>query len=424
MTQKKYREIAAALSLAIFVAATTTCALANDYKLGIADRIKIKVQEWPYLDGEYAVTPDGSVALPLVGNIKVVGRQLSELSQDISDRLQQRSAGSARALAAVEIAQYRPFAITGDIQRPGEYPYRPRLTVIQAISIAGGYYRPELGLLRLGRDVVNASGELRTQSVKLNRLIIRDARLSAAVDGRDQLSLPPELAKLKDDPTIATLMKNERDALSLANDVKRSEQAAYENVKKLYLNEIDTLHGQIQALTQEQDSIETQLKEMRSMAARGLALSPTMFALERSLGQVRSQQMFAQTNIVRAQESITLAEQKVIQAQQDRARLDRKELQQTRDEIAETRAKIATQSQLVHEAQTSAPAEARDRLSEEGERQDFIILRRVGETVRELTADETTLVEPDDIIKVPSVRPPPAGPSGPVNLSRADAPDR
>jgi polysaccharide biosynthesis/export protein ExoF len=160
------------------------------------------------------------------------------------------------------------------------------------------------------------------------------------------------------------------------------------------------------------------------MAARGLALAPTMFALERSLGQVQSQRMIAETSIVRAQENITLAEQKVIQAQQERDRLDRKDLQQTRDEIAEARAKIKTETLLVHEAQISAPAEAREQLSDHGDRQDFTILRRDGDTVQEIVADETTLVQPDDIIKVPTIRPPPGDPSGPVNLSRADALDR
>ena len=422
MTKRKSRKIVAALSLATVLAMVPATAKAGDYKLGITDRVKIKVQEWPDLDGVYTVTPDGTVSLPLIGNINVVGRHLSDLAQDISDRLQRRSAGSERALAAVEIAQYRPFAITGDVQHPGEYPYRPGLTVIEAVSIAGGYYRPELGLLRLGRDVVTANGEIRTQSVKLNQLLAREARLSAGLDGRDNITLPPELAPKKDDPKIVAIMKNEQATLALENDVKRADREAYERIKSLYENEIGTLRGQIEALGQEQSSIDTQLKQMRSMAARGLALAPTMFALERSLGQVNSQQMSAQTAVVRAQESITLAEQKVTQAQQERDRVDRKDLQQTRDEIAETRAKIRTQTQLLHEAQTGAPAEARERLSENDDRDDFTILRRDGDTIREVAANETTLVEPDDIIKIPTAHLPP--PSGPVNLSRADPPDR
>src|SRR5689334_13815573 len=260
----------AMLALGIALTFGTGPAAGTDYKLGVSDRVKIKVQEWPDLAGEYTVTADGMVSLPLIGNIKVLGLRLDDLAREISDRLQRRSDRAERPLAAVEIAQYRPFAITGDVQRPGEFPYRPGLTVLQAVSIAGGYYRPELGLLRLGRDVVTHRGELRAQSAKLNRLLAREARLSATLDGRQDISFPPELMKMKDDLTISTIMKNEQTALTLANEVKRSEQASYENIKTLYNNEIETLHGQIKALTQETDSIETQLKEMRSMAARGL----------------------------------------------------------------------------------------------------------------------------------------------------------
>ena len=132
------------------VAVAPATVLAGDYKLGISDKVKIKVQEWPDLAGEYTVNPDGVVSLPLIGNINVVGLNLNDLAREISDRLQRRSEGTERAFAAVEIAQYRPFAILGDVQKPGQYPYRPGLTVLEAISVAGGYYRPELGIRRSG----------------------------------------------------------------------------------------------------------------------------------------------------------------------------------------------------------------------------------------------------------------------------------
>jgi exopolysaccharide production protein ExoF len=421
MTRRRFSEIAVALSMVVLFAALPASVMAGDYKLGVSDRVKIKVQEWPDLNGEYAVTPEGAVSLPLIGNIGAVGMGLNDLAKEISDRLQQRSERAERVLTAVEIAQYRPFGIMGDVQRPGQYPYRPGLAVIEAISIAGGYYRPELGLLRLGRDVAVASGEIHTQSAKLNRLLAREARLRAALDGRDDIPLPPELAKQKDDPEISVIMKNEQGALTLEDEMKRSENAAVESIKSLYQNEIESLHGHVKALTQEQDSIGTQLKEMRSMAARGLALAPTMFALERSLAQVASQQMATETAIVRAQENITLAEQRVSQAQQERRGIKTKDLEKTRDEIADAREKIATATQLLHEAQISAPAEARERSSQNGDRPSFTILRRDGETIREVAADETTLVAPDDLIKIPTVR----LPSGAfLNLSRADPPVR
>jgi protein involved in polysaccharide export with SLBB domain len=425
MTKRRFSGIAVALSMAVLFAALPAAVMAADYKLGASDRVKIRVQEWPDLTGEYTVTAEGDVSLPLIGNIGAVGMGVNDLAKEISDRLQQRSERAERVLTAVEVAQYRPFAIMGDVQRPGQYPYRPGLTVIEAISTAGGYYRPELGLLRLGRDVAVASGEINTQSGKLNRLLAREARLRAALDGRDDIPLPPELAKQKNDPEISGIMKNEQDSLVLENEMKRSENAGVESIKSLYLSEIDSLRGHVKALTQEQDSIGTQLKEMRAMAARGLALAPTMFALERSFAQVASQQMATETAIVRAQENITLAEQRVSQVQKDRRSIETRDLERTRDEIADAREKIATATQLLHEAQTSAPAEARERSSQNGDRSSFIILRRDGETVREVAADETTLVAPDDVIKIPTVRLPQQVARGAfLSLSRAGSPER
>ena len=124
------------------------------------------MQEWPDLAGEYTVSAEGSVSLPLIGDIKAAGLHVKELAQEISDQLQRRAGGAERPLAAVEIVQFRPFSIVGDVQHPGEYPYRPGLNVLQAIGIAGGYYRSDLGLglLRLDRDIALAKGDIRTLS--------------------------------------------------------------------------------------------------------------------------------------------------------------------------------------------------------------------------------------------------------------------
>jgi exopolysaccharide production protein ExoF len=421
---KRINEIAMALSLVVILAALPAPVRAVDYRLGVSDRVKIKVQEWPDITGEYTVTADGALSLPLIGNINAVGLRPSELGQQISDRLKERSGVSEQVLTAVEIAQYRPFAIMGDVQRPGQHPYRPGLTVLEAISIAGGYYRPELGLLRLGRDVALASGDINTQKIKLNRLIVHEARLSAALAGREDFPLPPELLKLKDDPETSAIMKNEQAALSLENEMKQNELASFETIKTLYQNEIGTLNGQVQALSEEKESIGKQLSQLRSMAAKGLALSPTMFALERSFAQVSNEQMSAETAIVRAFENITVAEQRMTQFQQERSRLNSKDLQQTRDTIAETRAKIETATLLLDEAQTSAPAEARELLSQDHERPGFTIFRRDGETIRQVVADETTLVAPDDVIKIPTVRTRPVVSSSFKSLSRAELPER
>jgi exopolysaccharide production protein ExoF len=421
MTKRRWREATLALGMVLLLGAPSVDA--EDYKLGIADRLKVKVQEWPDLNGEYAVTPDGVVSLPLIGNIDVIGLRLNDLTQEISNRLARRSEGAERPLAAAEIVQYRPFSIVGDVQRPGEYPYRPGLTVLQAISLAGGYYRPEVGLFRLDRDVAVARGDIRTLSIKQTRLIARAARLTAMLAGRSDILLPPEFNEQKDNSVIRAIMESERAALGMANDAVHSERMALDEIKTLYRQEIASLRGQIEALAQEDTTIQQQLKDMRSLSARGLALMPTLFNLERAAAQIANEKMSLQTAIVRAEESITLAEHRLRERDLERDRVNTRDLQQTKEELADVRARLRTAADLLAEAQISAPAEARERLSDEGQRPDFTLIRRDGETTRELAADETTLVVPNDVIKIPKIPSKAYGTGNSTNLSQVENPE-
>jgi polysaccharide biosynthesis/export protein ExoF len=417
MTKKKIRKITIAMSIALALAAKS--ATAEEYRLGIADRVKVKLQEWPDLGGEYSVTADGFVSLPLIGNIEAVGLRLDDLAREISDRLQRRGEGVERPLPAIEIAQYRPFSILGDVQRPGQYPYRPGLTILEAVGIAGGYFRPEIGLLRLDRDMAQAKGEIRSLLQKQNRLLARETRLTATLAGREDIPLPSEFADHKDNPAISAIMEGERAALALDRETTRSDKEALEKITTLYQNEITSLRGQLDALAEERGSISEQLKQLRSLSAKGLALSPTMFTLERSFAQVANEQMNVGSGIVRAQERIALAEQQAGEQSLKRRRDHEKELQQTKDELAEVRGRIRTQGDLLTEAQITAPAEARQRLVERSQQSSFILIRKDRETTREISADETTPVLPDDVIKVPMIRSRSYASDGAINLSRA-----
>jgi protein involved in polysaccharide export with SLBB domain len=409
------RSYQTSIVIGILLALAVPPAFGADYRLGVSDRLKVKVHEWPDLAGEYAVTADGSVSLPLIGDIKAAGLHVKDVAQEISDRLQRRAEGAERPFAAVEIAQFRPFSIVGDVQRPGDYPYRPGLTVLQAIAIAGGYYR-QLGL----RDITLAKGDIRTLLLKQNRLVARASRLTAALAGQEDVPIPPELVNQKNNPAISAIVESERATLALENDTARAEAAALEKIRSLYQREIGSLRGQVAALTQEKGAIQQQLNDLRALSAKGLALMPTLFSLERSLAQTISEQMSAETAITRAEQSITLAEQHLREHALERSRANTRDLQQTKDEIAEVRARIGTAGELLNEGQISAPAEVRERLADNGQRPSFTLVRKDGEIRREIAADETTLVEPSDIIKVPMIARGPLTASGYTNVLRAE----
>ncbi len=90
---------------------------------------------------------------------------------------------------AVEIAVYRPFYISGAVDKPGEYAFRPGLTVGKAVALAGGPPRvTDGGLLRLERDAITARGDLAGLHKDRDQLALRLARLAAERDDKPKSS--------------------------------------------------------------------------------------------------------------------------------------------------------------------------------------------------------------------------------------------
>jgi polysaccharide export outer membrane protein len=106
------------------------------YILGPGDRLRIKVYNEPDLTGDYEVNSGGFVSLPLVGQIKASGLTTSQLERSIVARMKGKI--EQQPNVNVEIAAYAPFYIYGEVKKAGEYPYRPGLTVADAVATAGG----------------------------------------------------------------------------------------------------------------------------------------------------------------------------------------------------------------------------------------------------------------------------------------------
>ncbi|WP_319410309.1 polysaccharide biosynthesis/export family protein [uncultured Cohaesibacter sp.] len=111
--------------------------LVGPYVLDSGDRVRVTVFNQNDLNKEYAVDQSGYVSIPLIGNVAARGKQTSELAKDIAQKL---SDGYVRNPdVSVEIAQYRPFFIMGEVNSAGQYSYVSGMTVQTAVAIAGGF---------------------------------------------------------------------------------------------------------------------------------------------------------------------------------------------------------------------------------------------------------------------------------------------
>ena len=109
----------------------------DEYTLGSGDKVRINVYGEDTLSGEFLVSGEGKVSMPLVGDVKAAGLTVNAFQEELRAALAQDYLKNPKV--SVEVINYRPFYILGEVSKPGEYPYTHGLTVFNAVATAGGF---------------------------------------------------------------------------------------------------------------------------------------------------------------------------------------------------------------------------------------------------------------------------------------------
>lgn len=111
----------------------------QDYVLGASDVLRITVWHNADLSGDATVRPDGTITLPLVGDVRAAGRTPAQVRAEISQRLSMfiKDEAAIVTVAVTAINSYR-FVVGGNVEKPGTYSSNHFVTVSEAISLAGG----------------------------------------------------------------------------------------------------------------------------------------------------------------------------------------------------------------------------------------------------------------------------------------------
>lgn len=112
--------------------------LLSTYRLGAGDVVSIRVLGEEDLKREKVRLSDaGSISFPIIGEIRVLGKRVSELETLIADGL--RGKYLLNPVVSVTIEEYRPIFVNGQVEKSGAYPFQPGLTIRKAVSLAGGF---------------------------------------------------------------------------------------------------------------------------------------------------------------------------------------------------------------------------------------------------------------------------------------------
>jgi polysaccharide export outer membrane protein len=139
----------------------------SDYVLNPQDLIEIDVYGEPDLHTSYRITQEGMISFPLIGNIKAAGLTVSELERLITELLAQDYLVNPQV--KVFVREYAKIFISGLVRMPGQYELKRPLTLLSAISLAGGFL-PEANTSQVKLTRIK-EGKSYTQEIDVEKII-------------------------------------------------------------------------------------------------------------------------------------------------------------------------------------------------------------------------------------------------------------
>ncbi len=351
---------------AVLLASAGTARAETPYKLGPQDQMQVKVSDlragtgeayqWQAFTGEFTVAASGKVSLPVVGEIEASGRTTSEIASDIADRLKAKAGLATRPDASVQIVKYRPYYVMGSVEKPGEYEYRPQLSVLQAVSMAGGLQRvPTDILLQFVRDAVRARGDIQEFATQRLALLARQARLDAELKEKP-LAFPPEVEAHAKDPLVARIMSEERLALDTRRAALDAQILNLKKSKDFLTEQITSLSAKDTTTGEQLDIMKAELARISGLVSKGLSAMPRQIETSQTIATLESNRLDVQIAVIRARQDISKADRDILDLKDQRRNAALQEAAETRITLNQATARLEEAKNLLYQSQVRSPA--------------------------------------------------------------------
>lgn len=409
-SRRMCRTFLRSLSFAAALAAIgtlSTPAWANAPELAPRTKIRLTIMQWmptkgeyvPWaLGGEFVVSETGAISVPVIGTVTVGNLDKAQLAAEIAKRLQTKIGLVEAPETTVEIVEYPPVYVIGDVTTPGEYKFRPGLTALQALAMSGGELRETSS--GQSRDNVTLVGELRGIDNAQLRSNARIARLQAEMSGAKEITFAPPLSA--DTALVAAIQDQERIIFSTRANVLARQSKSLSELRDLLHQEILVLEEKVKGAEASIEAAERELKGVRTLVERGVAVASRQSDLERDLTNERANRLDFVTAIMRARQNISETTRNLEGLYDNRQAEVASELQSEQATLEQLKLKRATTERLLLDELSATEGSA-----QRGEQAtSFVIIRRGDGRIGEFPASETTALMPGDVIKVVARRMP------------------
>ncbi|MBB3657679.1 polysaccharide export outer membrane protein [Rhizobium sp. BK650] len=391
-----------AISALVFLAGPVLPALANDTPFAPQTKIRLTIaqwmpskgqyERWDAIGGEYTVSDEGAVFLPFLGSLPVGKLDNAGLTNQIAMRLQEKIGLMQPPVVMIEILEYSPIYVVGDVAKPGEYKFRPGLTVLQSLAIGGGPVRAKS---EQQTQSIRLAGELRETDHAILRSTAKLSRLQAEMDGAKEIAF--DRTDGNDQQYAAGIYNEERVIFQARASALERQSKALVELRDLLNTEISTLEEKVAGADDNIKSVEDQLVSVKTLVEKGLTVSSRQMDLQRLLTTYRADKLDLVTAIMRGRQAISettrnlegLADTRrseiASEAQAERANLD--QLKMKRE---------LTQKLLVEGLAASDDAKNLGIALP----LTFTVSRRNDGQINQFPASETTALEPGDVVRV------------------------
>ena len=163
-----------------------------EYFIGPEDILEITVWKNADLSKTVQVRPDGRISLPLLGDILAVAKTPTQLTDEISAGLKSYMENPTISILVKEVNSYQLYVL-GEVNKPGKYPLKSKTTLLQGITVAGGFTamaaRNKIVVFRFSKD-----GEgLAKLKASYDDIVVRDGSIqNIELMPGDQIVVPSE----------------------------------------------------------------------------------------------------------------------------------------------------------------------------------------------------------------------------------------
>ena len=241
----------------------------QDYVLAPGDRLAIVVYDQPQLSGDFIIDGGGGIVLPIIGLISLKGLTLAEAQQ----LLQQRLADGVLVQPAVSVGikEHRPIFVTGNVRKPGSYPFIIGQSVKAAIAAAGGEGEPiELNFNGAMSDFITAEQHVRQLESLHAILLMRKARLEAQRDGSENFVAPMPVGLGRRSADFNLAYSTENDTLSRLQDVYHQQIATLQSQRPRIEAQVKAVINQITKQNERLAIVNSRLVDLEGLFSKGL----------------------------------------------------------------------------------------------------------------------------------------------------------